>query len=146
MHFPIQLAFYCLSFKTSIPSKLNFTVSKDEYTLKTRVTTRELKMSRTRTRITNRCRVFTKNTQRSVKHIRMFFFCYRPKTLQCVFSKTHQCVLWRTFYVNTETPMDVFFLLQFCVLKVSHMKHLVFTVQHTFPWICDGMSPMTQGL
>ena len=70
------------------------------------------------------------NTWRSVKHTRMFFFCYRPKTHQCVLPKTHQCVLRWMFYLNAETPRDVFFLLQSCVLKVSHMKHLVFTVYY----------------
>ncbi len=40
MHSPIQLAFYCMSFKTS--TKSNFMLSKDEYTLKTiKLSTRE---------------------------------------------------------------------------------------------------------
>ena len=95
---------------------------------KTVVTTRELKMSGTGTTNTTHCRMFTENTWRSVKRTRMFFFCYRQKTQQCVLPKTHRCVLCHVFFVNTETPRDVFFLLQSCVLKVSHMKHLIFTV------------------
>ncbi len=72
MHSPIQLAFYCMSFKTS--TKSNFILSKDEYTLKTinKGPTRETKSESYSYPDPMSC-VYGKHTEVSKTHKDVFF-------------------------------------------------------------------------